>query len=332
MNRSDTRERVAKRQRTDEGEVSVTAATRHGTHWYRDGSIVLHVDDVLFRVHQTTLERHSDFFKDLFGVPQPEGEEQVEGCPVVRLGGDKSVDWVPLLDAMYDTTLYFDALASQEFSEIFPCISGILRLATKYLIISYRRKCIVILSSHFPSGVTWQAKPAGVVQWGECCDMINLGRELNILMPLPYAFLRLATFVATRHGSAALDAVVPSLSPQDKVDLYRGALTLLAAQSDDMFPFIHTFAPSADCQAFLDCSLENALRSYRRQPYQIYFFTPESFGTIKGKVCDPCWTKVKDTFCEGRQKTWERLPEIFHLGKDWDELRRIQDNDGTPNS
>ena len=49
--------RSAKRARTDDAEnqaaYDASQATRHNTHWYRDGSIVLHVENVLFRVHQT---------------------------------------------------------------------------------------------------------------------------------------------------------------------------------------------------------------------------------------------------------------------------------------
>ena len=49
--------RSAKRARIDDAENQApyddSQATRHNTHWYRDGSIVLRVDNVLFRVHKT---------------------------------------------------------------------------------------------------------------------------------------------------------------------------------------------------------------------------------------------------------------------------------------
>ncbi|TRM62031.1 hypothetical protein BD626DRAFT_433440 [Schizophyllum amplum] len=337
MNQPELCERAAKRQRTDEGETSVideveasaAAATRHSKHWYRDGSIVLHVDDVLFRVHQTTLERLSDFFKDLFGVPQPEGEEQVEGCLVVRLGGDKCVDWVHLLDAMYDN-LYFDSLASQTLGDSFPSTSSILRLATKYLIIAYRRKCITILSRHFPSRAIFQPKDfnRGITP-NQCGDMISLGRELNLLALLPSAYLLLVTYPAANPTETA-DVVysVVSISPHDKNDIYHGTLGLITAQADALFPFAHTFTPPDDCEQG-DCSPCPSFAPLHRQPCVIHFFNKGEFTALKSTICEVCRKKLKEIYREGRQKTWERLPEIFRLGKDWDELRRIQDNDGT---
>ena len=47
--------RANKRQRTEDP-PDLSAAKRHDKHWCRDGSVVLHVDDTLFRVHQSVCE------------------------------------------------------------------------------------------------------------------------------------------------------------------------------------------------------------------------------------------------------------------------------------
>lgn len=75
--------------------------TRHGEFWLYDGSIVLAVENTLFRVHQTILANHSEVFADLFTIPQPDGEEMIDGCHVVRLFDDNENHFTDLLRAMY---------------------------------------------------------------------------------------------------------------------------------------------------------------------------------------------------------------------------------------
>jgi len=56
----------------------------------------------LFRVHQTILSNHSEFFAGLFTVPQPSGEAVIDGCHVIPFYDDKVEDVVDLLKAVYD--------------------------------------------------------------------------------------------------------------------------------------------------------------------------------------------------------------------------------------
>lgn len=69
--------------------------------WLDDGNIVLIAEDKAFRVHQSVLSRNSDFFRDLFAVPQPANEEKFADCPVVQLS-ECSTDVQYLLHALYN--------------------------------------------------------------------------------------------------------------------------------------------------------------------------------------------------------------------------------------
>ena len=59
--------------------------------WFEDGSIVVVVDNVAFRIHQSLLSHHSNVFAGLFTVPQPpnhdnnEGNDMMDDCPMVHL-------------------------------------------------------------------------------------------------------------------------------------------------------------------------------------------------------------------------------------------------------
>ena len=54
-----------------------------------DANIILRSSDqVNFRVHKSLLAMSSPFFKDLLSLPQPPGDELVDGLPVVQLSED----------------------------------------------------------------------------------------------------------------------------------------------------------------------------------------------------------------------------------------------------
>lgn len=65
-----------------------------------DGTVVIKSRNAQFRVHRGTLSMHSEFFKNMFDIPQPEDAETICGCPVIDVA-DTSEDWVALLKMVY---------------------------------------------------------------------------------------------------------------------------------------------------------------------------------------------------------------------------------------
>jgi hypothetical protein len=82
-------------------DASTSNMTRHRELWFDDGSVVLHVEQTLFRVHRSTLSTHSTVFSDMFLIPQPPSQDAIEGCTVIKLP-DSSDDVESLLKALYD--------------------------------------------------------------------------------------------------------------------------------------------------------------------------------------------------------------------------------------
>ena len=71
---------------------------RDTEYWFEDGNIVLIARGGMgFRVYKGLLARVSPFFKDLFSIPQPDGENSVDNCPVVCLPDDNPEDLRQLL-------------------------------------------------------------------------------------------------------------------------------------------------------------------------------------------------------------------------------------------
>ena len=64
-------------------------------YWFDDGDIVLLVGDHLFKLKRKALAC-SPIFNDMFEFAEPQGEDQLDGCPVVHLQ-DSPEDWTTVL-------------------------------------------------------------------------------------------------------------------------------------------------------------------------------------------------------------------------------------------
>ncbi|TRM62027.1 hypothetical protein BD626DRAFT_499536 [Schizophyllum amplum] len=314
-----------KRQRIDDTEESShTSAIRHEKHWYSDGSIVLHVDNTLFRVHQTILAGRSAVFKDMLQVPQPVAEEMEEGCHVVRMAGDESCDWCTLLDALYNSMEYFDQLSTEELDDSFTAISSILRLSTKYRITVFRRKCIYLLSQGFPSTSDYW-EPDTIPEPKLAAQMIMLGRATNATTLLPSAFLLAA--------SGPKDKIYEGIeiSAADKNILYHGLLIIWRSQTGGILPFVYEQIVPSECQ--LGGCVKPAYFSpqHLHSEQGIYLFGLQDIVSALREdeytICDACEQEVRRIITQGQQELWVRLPQIFMLGKDWKELKRLQEYD-----
>lgn len=77
----------------------------HDEIWYEDGNVLLIADAVSFRVHRSILARHSEFFNDMFKLPQPPqndtGSDDAQ-CPVVHTS-ESAEDLGHFLGAIYDS-------------------------------------------------------------------------------------------------------------------------------------------------------------------------------------------------------------------------------------
>lgn len=195
---------------------------RHYDLWFSDGSVVLRAERTLYRVHMSQLSRHSAFFRDMFSLPQPahkpdrspsvrsvsllklkdiDREWNIEGCPVVHLQ-DTAEDITNLLIALYDGPTF-----GHNDRQDYNVTSGILRLATKYIIDSLRLKALNHLSTAWPSTLKgWDAREEKARSYEQRSGksrghfypspiaVINLAREVNASCLLQSAFYDLSRY------------------------------------------------------------------------------------------------------------------------------------------
>ncbi|KAH8081311.1 hypothetical protein BXZ70DRAFT_959759 [Cristinia sonorae] len=202
--------------------------------WFSDGNVVLIAGSAAFRVHKGQLERHSEIFQDLFSVPQPEGQLLFEGCPWVELH-DSPSDILHLLHALYDG-LYFDKPSGDDF----PAIAGVLRLSTKYMIEHLRQRCLVRLTTDWPSTLAgWDAREKVATDkdgrygpreaYPHPLLVISLALELGITDVLPSAYLDLARYGPRRivSGTPLPQPVISSVPLTGTKDCLEGKSRVL---------------------------------------------------------------------------------------------------------
>jgi len=76
--------------------------SKHPQFYFEDGSVVLDVKRILFRVHQSVLARQSEVFRSMFSLKQPDNAPMIDGCPSVELMGDCPKDVEEVLGVLYD--------------------------------------------------------------------------------------------------------------------------------------------------------------------------------------------------------------------------------------
>ncbi|KAI5896086.1 uncharacterized protein SCHCODRAFT_02614009 [Schizophyllum commune H4-8] len=319
-----------KRARTDDLDASMppSKAVRHSKHWYRDGSIVLHVENVLFRVHQTLLEVHSEVFRDMSTASQPDGNHMLDGCHVVRLTGDRCEDWVLMLDSLYDAISYCNLADKRLDDTKLRAVSAVLRLATKYRMPTHREKSLKTLSTHFPNRNHFEISPLDAPMLDSTYDIIKLARESNAPTLLPFAFLYISCMREPRH-------IVHSekLGAEDKIRILHGILQLVRMQRTEVYHSVDQFRRSVACTA--SCTLPTYLLPwYGDDADELYWVADGEthkdrvkHSDLQSHLCQTCYETVLEEVTEGEQKMWEATPSIFDLGKSWDDLRQMQNYD-----
>ncbi|KAJ2924397.1 hypothetical protein H1R20_g12693, partial [Candolleomyces eurysporus] len=218
-------------------------ANKHSAFYFNDGSIVLRVESVLFKVHSSILGRHSEVFHDLVEVPQPNDCEKVDGCPVVDLQDDVE-EFTDTLGAIYDP-FHFDAIDSKSsLNTLLNALSGILRISTKYNMDQLRKKSIRLLEAKFPStldGCISLLKSQFRYDSKDIVRIITLAGRTNVPSVLPWAY-----YLCTHMG---VDDILKNnvLTWEDKALCLAGKEKLWQALMKHSHSFLFRFTPSPQC-------------------------------------------------------------------------------------
>ncbi|KAF8216883.1 hypothetical protein K438DRAFT_1658392 [Mycena galopus ATCC 62051] len=308
-----------KRQRTEDEPIT------RSEEWNRDGSLVLQAANTQFRVHWSILARHSSVFCDMQGLPQPPGQDTVEGCPVVELSDDPE-DVQYLLKALYSPSFH----CQQKLG--LPVIGAFLQLGRKYDFKELFDSAVARLTSDFPTTLQgyMTASHKGSSKAihfypGWIFDIITLARENNILSVLPSAYywaVNSRNIDKLFHGVTRNDGTHASLPLADLRICLVGQQRLLKKQ----FQPGYTLGWARDWE-FLDCANLAQCRASRQSIVTSYLDSDNAYVKALAKprglgdlaFCATCAPHIKKCMAAGRQKIWEELPAIFDLPP-WNEL------------
>ncbi|KIO18636.1 hypothetical protein M407DRAFT_11776 [Tulasnella calospora MUT 4182] len=216
----------------DQTSINIARATytRHRTHWYTDGNLVILVDKVAFRVFQSFLTRRSTVLELLLTRPaQPEDlasryssrrsqETVYDGASVIRLD-----------DSAGDVGLLLDVILPQSYttSPISPrtgCfrLLGLAQIAQKYAVSDVLSQVLAVLEEVLPT----VQRPHRVKSPVEAAIIIHWARNCNFHQFLPMAFYYLAT--GEWQDNAVGSRAMASLSTRDQLRAQQGLTRLQA--------------------------------------------------------------------------------------------------------
>ncbi|KAI4294552.1 hypothetical protein K525DRAFT_212399 [Schizophyllum commune Loenen D] len=323
MHQGESRKR--QRSEVEDADVEVKGdGIRDEKHWYADGNLVLRVEDILFRL----LNVNSEIFRDMLSVPQPVAQDDLEGCPVVRLPGDSAEGWRYLLDALYDPSL-LSTLHTQSLSASLPVLVGITRLATKYRFVAFRRECLVILNRHFPPLYSAIPPMRNRPDLAQASAAISLAREIGAPSLLPFAYLTCASAVTMSRPYVVFDD--PSLSFQDKATILQGLHALANLQRRHMFPFAYEIPNELYTCCTSACDTTECFSDVSERPEILHYLDDyedvhdEGWWSAREMLCRGCLEDIRETYEAGREEIWSDLPKVFRIGSSWADLLREQD-------
>ncbi|KAJ7637508.1 hypothetical protein B0H17DRAFT_1339515 [Mycena rosella] len=319
---------TAKRKRIDSSESGPPIRSKI---WMSYGDIILQAESTQFRVNRDILANQSSVFRDMFSLPQPPGEDTVEGCLIVELS-DSAKDVELLLTALYDP--YHNK--SKQSIDMVACM---LRLGRKYDISSLKNDAISRMHRGFPTTLdafdkcisSQSSAPFGGIQStpGLLIDLLNLAYENGVHTSIPTIGLN----CLVKYSLETLFPVEPGahiiLPDSIKLTLALALERIQIFQKENLGWLTHNeVLPSPACEDPYGCSQvrdEMAHLDLRRDKLDVtYFIHPwllvgEGMWQLFG-LCEACENAAKDQHNVGRLRAWERLPVLFGL-PEWKDLK-----------
>ncbi|KAF9017276.1 hypothetical protein BDZ89DRAFT_1074903 [Hymenopellis radicata] len=295
--------------------------------WLADGNVILiSADGKGFRVHQSVLSNHSQFFADMFSLALPENDgcNASYDCPSLTLAENgNDVSW--FLRYFY-TPLFFIPGKRTPYEQL----AGMLRMSTKYLCEQLRTDVIHHLCLIYPPKSHILPPP----ELPECPALvpdenvsnhallaIRMARENDVPIILPVAFY----YAATIEPSVYVD-LLPELSREDHRSLIHGREKLIKAVLKIAWSGIFEAAYEDPCDD-QNCVrtrylLLQSIADHRCDPVDL-FISPMLHTQVRpaprkkqpdfDQVCLYCYDCWKESELHDYSTVWKRLPKYFGL-------------------
>ncbi|KAF9442651.1 hypothetical protein P691DRAFT_738740 [Macrolepiota fuliginosa MF-IS2] len=313
----------------------LTTPNIHSDLYLSDGNIILQVleDDqcMHYRVHRSVLARSSNFFADMFNVPQPSDKDRVgefvDGCPAVCLTGDTIGDWTIILNALYNP-IFYKTTSSAEI------IIAMLRIGKKYLFSSFLLDAQERLRKQYPSTLAcfqMRSQSHHHLKWNISLELMAVIEE-NIIPDdvLPALYYDNLNYLHKFDDPESEKA--SKISDHVKLRLLIGHRRLIRAQAKHTFGLVHQGCTSSiiTCRYSLNeirrlLSTPMSQGCVRLRPFDS--FTSIIAMSHSSELCYDCRDILESQMQNGSQTVWDMLPSCFGLGS-WGDLMEAEGDDG----
>ncbi|KAJ7062508.1 hypothetical protein C8F01DRAFT_1023564 [Mycena amicta] len=291
--------------------------------WFKDGTLVIKAEHLLFRVYGGLLAKVSPIFESMLEFPHPEEEATIEGCPVVELH-DTAQDAKCFLQALFDYRFFLPPPERTDWR----IVCGVMRLSKKYDVEELSVRALKHLSTAFvmdldqyPGIPTFDLDPMGLTH------LVRLGRELSLHWFLPAAFYQLcsAAPIGDIVSGVTEGTEHVELSLNDKVLCAREHVNMRLEAGSKICDFLWDPTTVPGCSRPKRCaesriSLRRQVESWRiNGTFPLTLWECADWSRLS--VCGACLGALKLTHSEALREFWRSLPTRFSL-EGWGALKR----------
>ncbi|KAH8089892.1 hypothetical protein BXZ70DRAFT_954336 [Cristinia sonorae] len=316
--------------------------------WYPDGSVVLVVRDVGFRVYPGILRQQSQRLAEILDESTKPGGTMDDGSVVVWLDYNSAEAVERLLKVMHNPAVQVNETLP------FTVLCTLLDVSTHFKVTHIRLSTILALYHFFPPTLEqyWQTKDARrTISIGDVFLAANIARKTNTFSLL----VSVLTFCVNQSSEVIHHGVPYSYSSatgnregygSGRIELLQeNKLAILQARAkfphlartitlrDVFFPF-----PSSLCNRARCIAAKQDVGSKILQGSSIFedsgFVSPlsEFRGLVESMAvrgsCAECCADMKECVRVGREEVWEKIPGVFGFDGGHSEWRRLVLEDG----
>ena len=304
--------------------------------WFDDGTLIIQAGEKSFRVYRGILSRASSVFRDMLSLAVTDGDEVIDGCPVVHVS-DSAADMSFFIRSLHDTECVvhcFLALLDRHLIQwrrffmppnstrpTFAVTAGILRLSTKYDVPFLRRRALHHLSIVYPISLKdWDASSSR--QWlsprvDDHFLALNLAREFDIAWIRPMAIYR----CMSKPISEIFDVFQKThLSPEDRNVC---ALAIQKLKASEMICVMTSVLKSTQCSSWAsDCPISDGYTSIANSDGADPLAKTDKVLDIF-KLCPNCSKSSRAKHSSERLKQWNAIPQMVEC-LSWEDLATMR--------
>lgn len=216
--------------------ISGKQYTKHVTHWYADGNIIILVEEVAFRVFQSFVTRRSTVMESALAVSEEQQPADMEALTPNRRDAFGIASVVQLDDRAADFGLLLNVILPQTCSSApistttgWPKLTGLAQIAQKYGIDDVVSQAITLLEKLLPTierphrAIKDPVDTILIIRWARNCGfrqflpmafyyLVTEGWESNSMDSLALASFSIRDRLRAQRGLSQLQATVISLA------------------------------------------------------------------------------------------------------------------------